>query len=88
MLGDIRKKVQASGKGGLIIISCSDPRVKVHEYLGLKRGEAAVIYNAGGRAAEAMASINTLDAIAGVGAIMIVHHTGMSVCFPTPTSWN
>ena len=77
MLGDIRKKIRASGKGGLVIISCSDPRVKVHEYMGLKRGEAAVIYNAGGRAAAAMPSINTLDAIAGIGAIMVVHHTGM-----------
>jgi carbonic anhydrase len=89
MLADIQKKVRAAKAGGLIVISCSDPRVTVHEYLGLKRGEAALILNAGGRAAEAMATINTLDTIVDVSAIMIVHHTGTlsapAFCFDAPS---
>lgn len=38
--------------------------------------EAAIIRNAGGRASDALRSIATLDAIAGVAAIIVVHHTG------------
>ena len=38
--------------------------------------EAAVVRNAGGRATDALRSIATLDAIAGITAIIVVHHTG------------
>jgi len=38
--------------------------------------DAAIIRNAGGRASDALRSIATLDAIAGIAAIVVVHHTG------------
>ena len=38
--------------------------------------EAAVIRNAGGRASDALRSIATLDAIAGLSTIIVIHHTG------------
>ena len=38
--------------------------------------EAAIIRNAGGRASDALRSIATLDAIAGITAVIVVHHTG------------
>lgn len=38
--------------------------------------EAAIIRNAGGRASDALRSIATLDAIAGLSTIIVVHHTG------------
>src|SRR5579871_6336808 len=43
-------------------------------FLGVS--EAAIIRNAGGRASDALRSIATLDAIAGVATIVVVHHTG------------
>lgn len=39
--------------------------------------EAAVLSNAGGRVnADALRSIYVLDSIAGVGTVIVVHHTG------------
>ena len=39
--------------------------------------EAAVLSNAGGRVnADALRSIYTLDSMAGVGTVVVVHHTG------------
>lgn len=43
-------------------------------FVGLS--EAAIIRNAGGRASDALRSIATLDAIAGLSTIIVVHHTG------------
>ena len=40
--------------------------------------EIAVIRNAGGRAADAVRSLVVLDALIPIGAVMVVHHTGMS----------
>ena len=47
--------------------------------------EAAVLSNAGGRVnADALRSIYTLDSMAGVGTVVVVHHTGIvSMTFHT-----
>jgi len=75
-LVDVRKKLRGSGSpGGVVILSCSDPRVVPEKYFDLKKGDAAIVRNAGGRASDAVRSILTLDAIAGLQAILVVHHT-------------
>jgi len=75
VLSDVRKKIRGSGVGGLVILSCSDPRVIPEQYFEMGRGEAAIIRNAGGRASDAIRSICTLDAIVELGTIIVVHHT-------------
>ena len=44
--------------------------------MGLESGPVAVIRNAGGRAMDAMRSIQVLNAINNLGVIVVVHHTG------------
>jgi carbonic anhydrase len=39
--------------------------------------EFGIIRNAGGRAADAVRSLVVLDALVPVGAVMVVHHTGI-----------
>lgn len=46
------------------------------KFLGLETGPSAVIRNAGGRAMDAMRSLQVLNTINPLGLIMVVHHTG------------
>jgi len=44
--------------------------------MGIESGPVAVIRNAGGRAMDAMRSLQVLNAINPLGLIVVVHHTG------------
>ncbi|EPE24950.1 beta-carbonic anhydrase, cab [Glarea lozoyensis ATCC 20868] len=71
------------GRGTMAIISCSDPRVCPEEFLGIKRGEALVIRNAGGRAVEAIRSLEVMGTIGAIQLIVVIHHTdcgGLFTC--------
>ncbi|KAB8234325.1 beta-class carbonic anhydrase [Aspergillus alliaceus] len=61
--------------GAICIITCADARVNPDEFLGLTRGEALVIRNAGGRAADALRSLEVMGSIAPIDLIVVVHHT-------------
>lgn len=53
--------------------------------MGLESGPTAIIRNAGGRAMDAMRSIQVLHAINPLGLIVVVHHTGM--CWSLAHEW-
>ena len=57
-------------------MSCSDPRVIPEKFMGVDAGPNAVIRNAGGRAMDAMRTLQVLNTINPLGLIMVVHHTG------------
>ncbi|KAM6519202.1 hypothetical protein FALCPG4_012849 [Fusarium falciforme] len=61
--------------GSIYIISCSDSRVDPTRFFGLKLGEAHVIRNAGGRAAEAQRILEVMGSIAPIDLVVVVHHT-------------
>ncbi|KAG0649169.1 Beta-carbonic anhydrase 1 [Hyphodiscus hymeniophilus] len=73
-------KAKEMGKTATAIISCSDPRIVPEQFLGLEFSECAIIRNAGGRTQDAMRSILALDAVGGLGTVVVIHHTdcGMS----------
>ena len=58
-------------------VSCSDPRVIPEKFLELESAPKAVIRNAGGRAMDAMRSIQVLNALNEIELILVIHHTGM-----------
>jgi carbonic anhydrase len=70
-------------KGGLpippgkhvAIIACMDARLDPSRALGLQEGDAHVIRNAGGRAADAIRSLVISQQLLGTREIMIIHHT-------------
>ncbi|KAH7369480.1 carbonic anhydrase [Plectosphaerella cucumerina] len=61
--------------GSLCILTCSDSRVDPTQYLGLKIGEAFVLRNAGGRAVDALRSLQVISSIHPINLIVVVHHT-------------
>ena len=70
-------------KGGLpmppgkhvAIIACMDARLDPARALGLEEGDAHVIRNAGGRAADAIRSLVISQQLLGTREVVIVHHT-------------
>src|ERR1700732_1703016 len=71
------------GKGDLAIppakqvaiVACMDARLDPARALGLEEGDAHVIRNAGGRAADAIRSLIISQQLLGTREIVIVHHT-------------
>jgi carbonic anhydrase len=59
----------------LAIVTCLDGRINPLEILGLGAGEANVIRNAGGRAAEAIRSLVISQHFLGTREIIVMHHT-------------
>jgi carbonic anhydrase len=59
----------------LAILTCLDARIMPAQLLGLDPGDAAVIRNAGGRAADAIRSLAVATRLLGVRAILVIHHT-------------
>ena len=59
-------------------VTCSDPRTAPELFMPREGMRPAVIRNAGGRAMDAMRSLHVLNAIAPIGTVVVVHHTGMS----------
>jgi carbonic anhydrase len=71
----MRKRGNSAPGGGVIVISCSDPRIVPADYFKLNFGEMGVIRNAGGRAMDAIRSLVVLDTLVKIGTVIVVHHT-------------
>jgi carbonic anhydrase len=57
------------------VLACMDARLDPARALGLEEGDAHVIRNAGGRAADALRSLIISQQLLGTREIVIVHHT-------------
>jgi carbonic anhydrase len=58
------------------VLACMDARLDVHKILGLEEGDAHVIRNAGGEAAEdAIRSLLISQRLLGTEEIILIHHT-------------
>lgn len=60
----------------MVVLTCMDARLRVFGMLGLKRGEAHVIRNAGGRASrDALRSLLLSTYVLGTRTVLVIHHT-------------
>jgi carbonic anhydrase len=57
------------------VLACIDARLDPARILGLEEGDAHVIRNAGGRAADALRSLIISEQLLGTNTIVILHHT-------------
>jgi carbonic anhydrase len=57
------------------VVACMDARLDPAKALGLEEGDAHVIRNAGGRAADAIRSLVISQRLLGTEAVIVVHHT-------------
>jgi len=57
------------------VVSCMDARALAHASFGFKEGDAHVIANAGGRAADALRSLVISQELLGTREIIVSHHT-------------
>src|SRR5579871_5281640 len=59
----------------LAIVTCMDARILPSRMLGLEIGDAHIIRNAGGRAADALRSLVISQRLLGTTEIAVIHHT-------------
>ena len=57
------------------VVACMDARLDPAKALGLQEGDAHVIRNAGGRAADALRSLVISQQLLGTNEVVVVHHT-------------
>ncbi|HWE61783.1 MAG TPA: carbonic anhydrase, partial [Chloroflexota bacterium] len=57
------------------VVVCMDARIDPARILGLEEGDAHVIRNAGGRAADAIRSLVISQHLLGTREILVIHHT-------------
>jgi carbonic anhydrase len=57
------------------VVACMDARLDPAKALGLQEGDAHVIRNAGGRAADAMRSLVISEQLLGTNEVIVLHHT-------------
>lgn len=57
------------------VVACMDARLDPARFLGLEEGDAHVIRNAGGRAADAIRSLVISQQLLGTREVMVIHHT-------------
>ena len=57
------------------VLTCMDARIDPARALGLEEGDAHVIRNAGGRAADALRSLIISEQLLGTTHIVVIHHT-------------
>ena len=57
------------------VVACMDARLDPARALGLEEGDAHVIRNAGGRAADAIRSLVISQRLLGTEEVIVVHHT-------------
>jgi carbonic anhydrase len=57
------------------VVACMDARLDPAKALGLEEGDAHVIRNAGGRAADALRSLVISQRLLGTQDVIVVHHT-------------
>ncbi|KAH6663511.1 carbonic anhydrase [Halenospora varia] len=71
--------LRAAGTG-VVVISCSDPRLNPYQVLGIDPTLTTMVRNAGGRAFDAIRTLVALQTIGAPGTIAVMHHTdcGMS----------
>jgi carbonic anhydrase len=70
----------------LAVVACMDARLDPAKALGLQEGDAHVIRNAGGRAADALRSIVISQQLLGTEDVFVVHHTDCGMLtFDNPT---
>ncbi len=65
------------------VLTCLDARINPLRALGLEPGDANVIRNAGGRAADALRSLAVACGVLGVREIVVIHHTDCGLCAVT-----
>ena len=87
-LAEAAALVKEHGYKGLYILTCADGRVLPEEIFGLKKGEANILRNAGGRAIESdvFRTLGVMSTIAPVGTLIVLHHTGKTFTFIYRTS--
>ncbi len=67
---------------------CMDARIDPAKALGLDEGDAHVIRNAGGRAADALRSLVISQRLLGTQEVLVVHHTDCGMLtFDNPTMY-
>lgn len=59
----------------VLVLACMDARLDPARTLGLEEGDAHVVRNAGGRAADALRSVIISQRLLGTREIVIVHHS-------------
>lgn len=57
------------------VLVCMDARIDPAKALGLEEGDAHVIRNAGGRAADALRSLAISQELLGTREVVVIHHT-------------
>ena len=57
------------------IVTCMDARLDPAKFLGLQEGDAHVIRNAGGRAADAIRSLVISQQLLATREVVVIHHT-------------
>ncbi|KAH7403751.1 carbonic anhydrase [Cadophora sp. MPI-SDFR-AT-0126] len=63
-------------KQGVVVLSCSDPRLNPYQVLGLDATlKATMVRNAGGRVFDAIRTLAVLQTIGNPGTIVVMHHT-------------
>jgi carbonic anhydrase len=69
-----------------VVVTCMDARLDPAKALGLEEGDAHVIRNAGGRAADALRSLVISQRLLGTQDVLVVHHTDCGMLtFDNPT---
>ncbi len=68
------------------VVACMDARLNPYGLLGLREGDAHVIRNAGGRAADALRSLVISQRLLGTQEVLVIHHTDCGMLtFDNPT---
>lgn len=67
------------------VVTCMDARLDPAKFLGLEEGDAHIIRNAGGRAADAIRSLIISQQLLGTRAIAVIHHTDCGMVTFTDT---
>src|SRR5947209_9168234 len=57
------------------VVTCMDARLDPAQFLGLSAGDAHLIRNAGGRAADAIRSLVISQQLLGTREVVVIHHT-------------
>ncbi|KAH7408779.1 carbonic anhydrase [Phaeosphaeria sp. MPI-PUGE-AT-0046c] len=65
-----------ASRAGVVVLSCSDPRLNPYEILGIDASlKATMVRNAGGRVFDAIRTLAVLQTIGAPGTILVMHHT-------------
>ncbi len=59
----------------VLVLACMDARLDPARALGLEEGDAHVVRNAGGRAADALRSVIISQQLLGTREVVVIHHT-------------